>query len=69
MSLEEKTKSFILSDVNYFYYAAIEKGVQVSPVDHVGCNLYNLNIGNATLTYLGTVDGTAKLVGVDGDIF
>lgn len=69
MSLELQTKSFIERDVNYFYHKAIEQGAEVSPIEDIGCNLYTLKIGNATLTYLGSVDGTAKLIGLEGEIF
>lgn len=69
MSLELQTKSFIERDVNYLYHKAIEKGAEVSPIKDIGCNLYTLKIGKATLTYLGTIDGTAKLVAAEGEIF
>lgn len=69
MNLEEQTKDFIERDIKYFYHKAIEKGVEISPIEHTGSNLYTVKIGNATLTYLGNIDGTASLVGVNGDIF
>lgn len=68
MNLQDKTIKFILNDVHRFYFKAIQNGVSVSAVTAKACNLYTLNLGNAELTYLGTADGTAKLVGVAGDI-
>lgn len=69
MTLEEQTKQFIDSSVRRFYYKAVESGASVSEIEYLGANMYKINIGNMELVYLGTVEGTANIIGSTGDIF
>lgn len=69
MSLIEETKNFIDKAVRRFYYKAIETGAEVSEIAYIGANLYKISVGNMELTYMGTVNGTAILIGATGDIF
>lgn len=68
-SLELETIKYINEYVRDYYYKAIKIGVEISDVKPIGAHLYSLNLGNATLTFMGTADGTAKQVGFEGDIF
>lgn len=68
MSLEEKTKLYIKAVTEKYYYKALEVGYKFSEVKTIGPHLYRLNIGNMTLTYMGTAEGTARLVGASGNI-
>lgn len=69
MALVEETKNFINKSVRNFYYKAIETGAEVSEIDYIGANMYKINVGTMELTYMGTVTGTAILIGSTGDIF
>lgn len=69
MSLQENTIRYIESHVNRFYAKAIEHGAKVSDVTYKGAHLYTLMLGNCELTYMGTVNGTAQIVGMSGEIF
>lgn len=69
MNLFEQTKLFIEISVKRFYYKAIELGAKYQKAEHIGANVYVVTIGNMELTYMGTVDGTARLIGSSGDVF
>ncbi|QUH21832.1 hypothetical protein [Alkaliphilus sp. B6464] len=69
MDLFECTKISIEKEVKRFYYKAIESGAVVSKIEYIGANMYKVSVGKMELTYMGTVDGTAKLIGASGDIF
>lgn len=68
MSLEEKTKRYIRIITEKYYYKALEMGYMFSEVKSIGPHLYKINIGNMELTYMGTAEGTARLVGATGEI-
>lgn len=69
MNLEEQTIDYINRHIYSYYKKPIEAGAKVSEITSVGIHLYNVSLGNALLTFLGTADGTANLVSVEGDIF
>ncbi|QUH21447.1 hypothetical protein [Alkaliphilus sp. B6464] len=69
MNLSDETKLFIERSVKRFYVKAIEAGAVISPVTDIGMNLYKVSVGNMELTYMGTVEGTAKVIASSGNIF
>jgi len=69
MNLADETKQFIDKSVRRFYYKAIESGASVSTVESIGMHLYKISVGKLELTYMGTVDGKANVVGASGDVF
>lgn len=69
MTMQEETKQFIDKSVRRFYYKALEAGAEVSEIEYLGLHMYKVFVGKMELTYMGTVDCTAKLIGSTGDIF
>lgn len=69
MSLEDETKQYIDKSVRRFYYKAIENGTKVSEIEYLGLHTYKVSVGKMELTYMGTADCTAKLIGATGDVF
>jgi hypothetical protein len=60
------TKRFIDNVTRRTYAGAIQSGAALSEVEYAGVNMYNVSVGLMSLTYMGTVDGKAKMVGAEG---
>lgn len=69
MNLYDETKLYIYKSVRRFYSKAIEAGAIISEVESLGANMYKVSVGKLELTYMGTVEGTAKVIGASGDVF
>jgi len=69
MTLEQQTKSYIEEYIRDYYYKAFEHGAILSEIEDTGSNTYKCTLGNMTMLFIGTANGTARIVGVEGDIF
>lgn len=69
MTLEQQTKSYIENYIKDFYYKAFENGAILSEIEDTGANTYKCTLGKMTMLFIGTADGTARIVACEGDIF
>lgn len=69
MTLERQTKIYIENYIKSFYYKAFEYGATLSEIEDTGANTYKCTLGNMTMLFIGTADGTARIVAAEGDIF
>lgn len=69
MTLEEQTKLSIENYIKDYYYKAIEQGATLSEIETIGPNTYRCSLGKMEMIYIGTVEGTARIVSCEGDIF
>lgn len=69
MSLEKETKIYIENYIRAYYHKAFEHGAILSEIEYTGANTYRCTLGNMTILFIGTADGTARIVACEGDIF
>lgn len=69
MTLEEQAKLYIENYIKDYYYKALEHGALLSEIEETGPNMYKCTLGKMKMLYIGTADGTARIVACEGDIF
>lgn len=69
MTLEQQTKLYIENYIKNYYYKAFEHGAILSEIEDTGANTYKCTLGKMEMLFIGTAEGTARVVACEGDIF